>query len=153
MQRFLQSAVILVGLLPPIVFGINCYECQKDDFLCSPGLLGQKVPCKPEVTHCIKTWTVETSPKTKRSCGTSKVVESKCKDLLFGANTMLYCPCHTDYCNPAGRLLPTNLLETFFPRHYHRSYQSQPKVAFFALVLILNSFHHIASTLQTYLYS
>ena len=39
------------------VFGINCYECQKDDFLCSPGLLGKKVPCKADVTHCIKTWT------------------------------------------------------------------------------------------------
>jgi len=145
----LQSVVILVILLPSIVFGISCYKCLGEDNMCEPGRLGIKEPCKDDVTHCLKTWTVETSPKTKRSCGTSKIVESKCKDLLFGANTMLYCPCHTDYCNSAGRLHPKNILQSFFPR----SYQSQPKVAFFALVLILNSFHHIASSIQTYLYS
>ena len=146
-----------------------------EDNLCLPGRLGEKVDCKHDVTHCLKTWTgktvvfisffdlegsilihyiktlilicliyflVETSPKTKRSCGTSKYVGNKCKDLLFGANTMLYCPCNnTNYCNSAGHL--QNLLQSFLPSH---PYQSQPKVAFFALVLTFHAFHrHIAS--------
>ena len=161
---------------------LECYECTGEDHLCSPGLLGKKSICKPDVTHCLKTWTgkchilllktnvseeiqslyrltiqlsiffiVETSPKTKRACGTSKYVGNKCKDLLFGQNTMLYCPCNnTNFCNAAGSLHSTNLIQTFFPHH---PYQSQPKVAFFALVLIFHSFHHIAATIQTYLYS
>ena len=155
-----------------------------EDNLCSPGRLGEKVDCKPDVTHCLKTWTgrlrnmiwlinsefskiinkwyaisnwklllfihvVETSPKTKRSCGTSKYVGNKCKDLLFGANTMLYCPCNnTNYCNSAGHL--QNLLQSFFPSH---PYQSQPKVAFFALVLIFHAFHHHIASFTIQLYS
>ena len=92
---------------------------------------------------------VETSPKTKRSCGTSKYVGNKCKDLLFGANTMLYCPCNnTNYCNSAGHL--QNLLQSFFPSH---PYQSQPKVAFFALVLIFHAFHHHIASFTIQLYS
>lgn len=156
MLRFIQSTVILVSILPSIVFGISCYKCLGEDNLCRPGLLGKKTECKPDVTHCLKTWTVETSPKTKRNCGTNKLIGpkvlNKCKDLLFGANTMLYCPCNeTNYCNSAGRVHPTNLLQSFFP--CHPGYQSQPKLAFFALVLIFHSFHHIATTIQTYLYS
>ena len=165
------------------VLGLSCYKCMGEDNLCSPGRLGEKVDCKPDVTHCLKTWTgslrnmiwliklkfskinklyamskwqlllfihlVETSPKTKRSCGTSKYVGNKCKDLLFGANTMLYCPCNnTNYCNSAGHL--QNLLQSFFPSH---PYQSQPKVAFFALVLIFHAFHHHIASFTIQLYS
>jgi len=151
MLRFVQSTLALVIILPSIAIALECYECTGEDHLCSPGLLGKKSICKPDVTHCLKTWTVETSPKTKRACGTSKYVGNKCKDLLFGQNTMLYCPCNnTNFCNAAGSLHSTNLIQTFFPHH---PYQSQPKVAFFALVLIFHSFHHIAATIQTYLYS
>ena len=78
-----------------------------------------------------------------------KMVGNKCKDVLWGANTMLYCPCNdTHFCNAAGR--PTNLLQIFIPKQYS---QSQPKVAFFSLVLIFHSFHHIVTAIQTYLYS
>merc|ERR1711894_706296 len=74
------------------------------------------------------------------SSGTSKYVGNKCKDLLFGANTMLYCPCNnTNFCNSApGRL--QNMLQSFFSTTH--PYQSQPKVAFFALVLTFHAFHH-----------
>jgi len=149
MQVHIQLTVLIVSVLPSIVFGLSCYKCMGEDNLCSPGRLGEKVDCKPDVTHCLKTWTVETSPKTKRSCGTSKYVGNKCKDLLFGANTMLYCPCNnTNYCNSAGHL--QNLLQSFFPSH---PYQSQPKVAFFALVLIFHAFHHHIASFTIQLYS
>ena len=36
---------------------LECYECTGEDHLCSPGLLGKKSICKPDVTHCLKTWT------------------------------------------------------------------------------------------------
>jgi len=147
MLRFSTASILLLSMLPAIVLSIKCYTCQAEDNICLPGRLGEKTQCKPDVKHCLKTWTVETSPKTKRHCGNSKLLENKCRDVLFGANTMLYCPCNeTDFCNAAGRLHPTNFLHTFIPKHY-----SQPKVAFFALVLIFPSFHHIFNTIQTYL--
>ena len=92
---------------------------------------------------------VETSPKTKRACGTSKYVGNKCKDLLFGQNTMLYCPCNnTNFCNAAGSLHSTNLIQICFPHH---PYQSQPNVAF--LLWCSSSIpYHIAATIQTYIY-
>ena len=40
-----------------LVFGLHCYKCEGEDNLCMPGLLGKKVECKHDVTHCIKTWT------------------------------------------------------------------------------------------------
>ena len=39
------------------VLGLSCYKCMGEDNLCSPGRLGEKVDCKPDVTHCLKTWT------------------------------------------------------------------------------------------------
>ena len=36
-----------------------------EENLCSPGLLGEKVDCKPDVTHCLKTWTGKSSEMIK----------------------------------------------------------------------------------------
>ena len=48
-------------------------------------------------------FSVESSPKTKRKCGSKNEVENECKDVLFGANTMLACYCDDhDYCNAAN---------------------------------------------------
>ena len=55
-QKFISViAQEQVGVKLPI----QCYICHHDeeDHLCQPGILGEKVTCKPEVTHCIKTWT------------------------------------------------------------------------------------------------
>lgn len=94
---------------------------------------------------------VETSPKTKRFCGTKNVVANKCRDVLFGANLMLYCPCNTtNFCNAAGNLRPTTLLQSFIPKSYS---QFQPKVAFLSLVLIFPSFHQMIIAIQKYLHS
>ena len=40
-----------------LAIALECYECTGEDHLCSPGLLGKKSICKPDVTHCLKTWT------------------------------------------------------------------------------------------------
>ena len=52
---------------------------------------------------------VETSPKTKRKCGSKNVVENGCKDVLFGPNSMLACYCDEhDYCNKASSSININ---------------------------------------------
>ena len=48
----------------------------------------------------LNSFSVESSPKTKRKCGSKTEVENECKDVLFGANMMLACYCNEhDYCN------------------------------------------------------
>ena len=54
---------------------------------------------------------VETSPKTKRKCGSRNNVDNGCKDVLFGANSMLACYCDNgDYCNDANAVKSNNVL-------------------------------------------
>ena len=56
---------------------------------------------------------VESSPKTKRKCGSKNELENECKDVLFGANTMLACYCNEhDYCNTAVGSNNSNLILT-----------------------------------------
>jgi hypothetical protein len=56
-ETFIEFFLGLIILQLILVFGISCYKCMQDDFLCLPGRLGEKEECKPDVTHCIKTWT------------------------------------------------------------------------------------------------
>ena len=49
---FMHTLIFIITVL-----GLSCYKCMGEDNLCSPGRLGEKVDCKPDVTHCLKTWT------------------------------------------------------------------------------------------------
>ena len=42
---------------PSKKMNIECYNCIGEDHECEPGILGEKVKCKPGVKHCVKTWT------------------------------------------------------------------------------------------------
>jgi len=84
-----------------------CYECNGLDNNCTVGLLGTKKECPPSTTSCYKSWTVETSPKTKRKCADDRKYETKCNDALYGQMSMLACYCKEDFCNSAMKIQNT----------------------------------------------
>lgn len=108
-----KTIIILSSFYILAADAIRCYTCDSgDDNLCTVGLLGKKVECPAETKSCYKSWTVETSPLTKRKCGDERAYANGCKDVLFGQNSMLACYCNEeDYCNSAqfGTSSPLNV--------------------------------------------
>merc|ERR1711981_643815 len=81
-------------------YTIQCYQCNGEDNLCSIGLLGDKIDCPKSSKSCYKSWTVETSPLTKRKCADDRDYPEECRDALFGQTSMLACYCSDqDFCN------------------------------------------------------
>jgi len=91
----------LFCLLPQGTYGIKCYQCEGNDNKCDVGLLGVKEDCPSSTTSCYKSWTVESSPITKRKCADERVYDDVCSDVLEGQMSMVACYCGTDFCNSA----------------------------------------------------
>eukprot|EP00093_Oithona_nana_P013858 13858.XXX_247224_246558_1 [CDS] Oithona nana genome sequencing. len=105
MKLLLLFMLVLVTIIKDSC-AIKCYQCYGLDNTCTVGLLGNKTECPPTTTSCYKSWTVETSPMTKRKCGDERVYEQKCNDVLFGQMSMLACYCSSeDFCNTATSTL------------------------------------------------
>ena len=103
-------------LLPQGNYGLQCYQCgdSKSDYECMVGLLGDKVNCSSTTTSCYKSWTVESSPRTKRKCADDKEYDDACHDVIFGQMSMLACYCQEDFCNSATLVSKTDITKTVF---------------------------------------
>ena len=78
-------------------------HCQNESFL-----------CKIRYLMYPYSFSVESSPRTKRKCADDLVYDDACHDVIFGQMSMLACYCKEDFCNTATMVSKTDITKTIF---------------------------------------